>query len=117
MHTRQDAAGPAQPNPNADALIEKLRESLAPFWAPLEKLCPPGICEQFMFMGQRDGIHFYKHVDTRCYLNVDAAGGTYGYDYKSSCYFPISVGAAMRSLEAGPIETLVRLVAKVEGRR
>lgn len=121
MHTRQDVAAPAQPKDNAGRqiaashphhieemaelgdpiamhAIEKVRELLAPKWAPLEKLCPPGLCEQFMFMGVVDGIHLYKHVDSRRYLNVDASGATYAYDPAICRYIPISVAAAMRSL-------------------
>src|ERR1035441_9577257 len=102
MHTRQGVAEPAQPNHNAaqeiDRTIEKVRELLAPNWAPLEKLCPPGLCEQFMFMGSVNGIYLYKHVDSRRYLNIDATGATYAFNPKTSGYEPIPVFAARQAL-------------------
>ena len=98
MHTRQGVAVPAQAKHNVNEQFEKLRESLAPNWAPLEKLCPPGICEQFMFMGTANGIYLYKHVDSRRYLNVDASGATYAYNPATTGYDRISVALAMRLL-------------------
>lgn len=100
MHTRQDVVMPAQPNHTAaqKKAIERLRRSLAPKWAPLDKLCPPGLCEHFMYMGKVDGIYLYKHVDSRRYLNVDAAGRTYAFNSETSKYRRISEAAAMRSL-------------------
>jgi hypothetical protein len=106
MHIRQDAAAPAQPKNNAVEEIEKLRLLLAPNWAPLEKLCPPGLCEQFMFMGKVDGIHLYKHVDSRRYLNVDAAGCTYAYMPLTAVYYPIPVSQAMCGLSADSLDGL-----------
>jgi hypothetical protein len=106
MHIHQDAAAPAQPKNNAVEEIEKLRLLLAPNWAPLQLLCPPGLCEQFMFMGKVDGIHLYKHVDTRCYLNVDASGRTYSYSAVFSNYYPISVPEAMQRLSLDPLDGL-----------
>jgi hypothetical protein len=98
MHTRQGVAVPAQPNHNSGQAIQDLRAALAPHWAPLEKLCPPGLCEQFMYMGLVDGIYLYKHVDSRRYLNVDVSGATYAYSPQSSSYEPCTVAAAMQSL-------------------
>lgn len=118
MHTRQGAAVPALPHANAALLIEQLRQALAPNWAPIEKLCPPGLCEQFMFMGKVDGIHLYKHVDTRRYLNIDASGATYAYDPAASRYLPISITEAMWELASSDrqtVESLIQLVERVEG--
>src|ERR1035441_1493688 len=106
MHTRQGVAVPAQPNLNPapetdaaqNAAFENLRSALAPYWAPLEKLCPPGLCEQFMFMGEADGIYRYKHVDSRRYLNLDVHGDPYAFSPTSSRYYPITVAAARIAL-------------------
>lgn len=98
MHTHQGAAVPAQPNHNSDQAIQDLRAALAPHWAPLEKLCPPGLCEQFMYMGVVDGIYLYKHVDSRRYLNLDVHGDPYAYSPTSSRYYPITVAAARIAL-------------------
>ena len=111
MHTRQGVAVPAQSDrssatPSQERAIEELRQALAPIWAPLEKLCPPGICEQFMYMGKAGAIHLYKHVDSRRYLNVDAQGVTYAFNPGSSSYEPISVVAAMRELGLDSLEEL-----------
>jgi hypothetical protein len=92
MHIREDAALPALPKSNP------LPESFPTNWAPLEALCPPGLCEQFMYMGRSCGIFFYKHVDSRRYLNVDLAGLTYAYDAALNTYYRIPVSAAMLGL-------------------
>ncbi len=106
MHTRQGVAEPAQPNHSPAHEIDKLPELLAPNWAPLEKLCPPGICEQFMFMGCDRGVYLYKHVDSRRYLNVDALGATYAFNPRTSSYDPIPIAAAMRTLAQEELEDI-----------
>lgn len=137
MHTRQGAAVPAQPNHNHPALtaksddqlqmeITRLRALLAPNWAPLEMLCPSGLCEQFMFMGSANGIFRYKHIDSRRYLNVDAEGLTYAFNPDGS-HYPISVASAMLSLAGGPsveglfsrseIAAIMRIVAAAKAAR
>jgi hypothetical protein len=67
-------------------------------WAPLEKICPPGMCEQFMFMGETGGIYRYKHVDSRRYLNVDVWGATYAYKPSTNSYDRVSLAAARQAL-------------------
>ena len=106
MHTRQGVAEPAHPKNNVTVLAEMLREAVAPNWAPLEKLCPPGLCEQFRFMGSADGIYLYKHVDSLRYLNVDVFGRTYAFNPESSLYYTISVAAAMRGLARAELDDL-----------
>jgi hypothetical protein len=99
MHIRQDVAVPAHAKNNVADQTGPLPQLPTSNWAPLEKLCPPGLCEQFMFMGVAGGIYLYKHVDSRRYLNVDVLGATYAYNPATSGYDPISVAAAMRALE------------------
>jgi len=106
MHTRQGVAVPAQPNHNAAEIVEQLRELLASNWAPLEKLCPTGLCEQFLFKGTADGIYLYEHVDSHRYLNVDVFGRTYAFNSDSRLYYPISVAAAMRGLAQAELDDL-----------
>jgi hypothetical protein len=60
-------------------------------WLPLERFVAVAVshgihidADDFMWMGRctlaSDAIvHLYKHVDTRRYLNLDAAGHTYRY--------------------------------------
>jgi hypothetical protein len=98
MHTRQGVAVPARPNDSVAQQFNQLEKLLAPQWAPLEKLCPPGLCEQFMFMGIVEGVYLYKHVDSRRYLNVDVHGQPYGYDAVACSYFRIPIAVAMRQL-------------------
>lgn len=68
-----------------------------PVWAPLEQLAAvvwqsPALPQfhpgEFMYMavvhGGRPpvGIHLYKHIDTRRYLNLDDAGHAYAYQFR-----------------------------------
>jgi hypothetical protein len=48
-------------------------------WTPLEQMLGPELCEQFMYMGRSGEIYLYKHIDTRRYLNLDAAGQCFRY--------------------------------------
>lgn len=51
-------------------------------WAPLERIAaahPTVRPEQFMFMGYAKGVHRFKHVDTRRYLNLDTHGRAFDY--------------------------------------
>jgi hypothetical protein len=86
---------PAQPKNNPAQAIQKVRQLLAPNWAPLEKLLPPSACAHFMFMGNVAGIHLYKHIDTRVYLNVDQSGACYTFNPTTSNYDPIPVATAL----------------------
>ena len=43
-------------------------------WAPLEANLPPKLCAEFMWMFRKDGIEYFKHVDTRAYLRLDSLG-------------------------------------------
>lgn len=49
----------------------------SPNWKPLEKLIGPSGCEEFMWMWREAGVEFYKHIRTRRYLLLDAAGQCY----------------------------------------
>ena len=48
-----------------------------PNWRPLEELVGPSGCAQFMWMWREAEIEFYKHIVTRRYLLLDAAGRCY----------------------------------------
>jgi hypothetical protein len=48
-------------------------------WTPLERMLGPDLCELFMYMGRAGEIYLYKHIDTRRYLNLDAAGQCFRY--------------------------------------
>jgi hypothetical protein len=95
MHTRQGAADPRSPKNNVDQAIQQVRQLLAPNWKPLEKLLPQTECANFMFMGDVAGIHLYKHIETRRYLNIDEAGATYVFNPKTSNYDPIPLAQAI----------------------
>ncbi len=59
-----------------------------PDWAPLEKVFTdldgkPDRCGEFMFMHTNtvSGLRYYKHIETRLYLLIDADGRpAYGED-------------------------------------
>jgi hypothetical protein len=106
MHTRQGVAAPAQPNHSPAETTEKLRELPASNWAPLEKLCPPGLCEQFMFLGRINGIHLYEHADSHRYLYLDVLGATYAYNRATSSFDPIPAAAAMVALTPDLLDDL-----------
>jgi hypothetical protein len=46
-------------------------------WRPLERAIPGVDLSLFMFMGNLEGLHLYKHRDNRRYLNLDAATGDF----------------------------------------
>jgi hypothetical protein len=48
-----------------------------PNWKPLERLLGSSGCENFMWMWSEAGVEFYKHMRTRRYLLLDAAGQCY----------------------------------------
>ena len=55
-----------------------------PDWAPLERVLPPELCADFMWMGWAvrpygPPIARYKHAVTRRYINLDEDGGAYRY--------------------------------------
>ena len=61
--------------PNTEAM------NFTPDWIPLEKVFSdldgkPDRCGQFMFMhtNTETGLRYYKHIDTRHYLLIDANG-------------------------------------------
>ena len=45
-------------------------------WKPLE-LRIGSRCAEFMWMWRENGLEYYKHVDTRRYLILDAKGHSY----------------------------------------
>ena len=45
-------------------------------WKPLEIQIGQR-CVEFMWMWRQNGLEYYKHVDTRRYLVLDAEGRTY----------------------------------------
>jgi hypothetical protein len=74
-----------------EARLFRVIADSAPIWEPLEQLCrlasshpnlPSIDADHFMYMGllARPGeevVHLYKHVSTRRYLYLDAAGHAY----------------------------------------
>lgn len=50
-----------------------------PNWQPLLALVGEDAAADFMYMGNRNHVHLYKHRMTRLYLNIDDAGRTYDY--------------------------------------
>ena len=45
-------------------------------WKPLEFRIGHR-CGEFMWMGREHGLEYYKHIDTRRYLILDAKGRSY----------------------------------------
>jgi hypothetical protein len=45
-------------------------------WKPLEIQIGQR-CAEFMWMWRQNGLEYYKHIDTRRYLVLDAEGRTY----------------------------------------
>ncbi len=66
-----------------------------PDWGPLESLLGTPLCDEFMWMGQRDDIQLYKHRATRRYLNLDGKGRAYFYDACNNIYARIPLGQAL----------------------
>jgi hypothetical protein len=46
-------------------------------WQPLENRIGPR-CTEFMWMWRENGLEYYKHIDSRRYLILDAEGHCYG---------------------------------------
>jgi hypothetical protein len=46
-------------------------------WKPLELLIGSR-CGEFMWMWRKNGLEYYKHIDSRRYLILDAEGHCYG---------------------------------------
>ena len=46
-------------------------------WKPLELLIGSR-CVEFMWMWRENGLEYYKHIDSRRYLILDAEGRCYG---------------------------------------
>jgi hypothetical protein len=46
-------------------------------WKPLELLIGSR-CREFMWMWRESGLEYYKHIDSRRYLILDAEGHCYG---------------------------------------
>ena len=46
-------------------------------WKPLELLIGSR-CVEFMWMWRENGLEYYKHIDSRRYLVLDAEGRCYG---------------------------------------
>lgn len=51
-----------------------LDHELTANWKHLECRLPPDLCAEFMWMYRQNGIDHYKHIVTRRYLRLDAAG-------------------------------------------
>lgn len=47
---------------------------LTPNWKPLEAKLAPAECAEFMWMFRENGVEYYKHIETRLYLLLTAAG-------------------------------------------
>lgn len=81
--------------PGAEKRDERKEE--APMWGPLCRVVGQLNLSVFMYMGRIQAgerrIFLYKHILTRCYLNLDSAGQTYRYD--SGAYTPIDLDEAL----------------------
>lgn len=67
----------------------------APNWEPLEQVCSPDECAQFMYMGSLGEIELYKHCLTRRYLNIGRDTRRF-YEYRAGDYVEISKAAALK---------------------
>jgi hypothetical protein len=76
-----------------------------PNWEPLEKVMPLKWCSGFMWMGQTNGIHLYKHGFTRHYLNLDEQGNAYRYLGTKDRYVPMDLDDAIAMVFEG-LETI-----------
>ena len=63
-----------------------------PNWAPLEAVGGPEMCSEFMWIGRKCGIEFFKHICTRRYLLLDSEG---------RCYRQTASGFEPADLETG----------------
>lgn len=63
-------------------------------WVPLEMALSRAQCIDFMWMGSAGSVQFYKHMDTRRYLMIDALTGTF-YDESNH---PLSREAAINNV-------------------
>lgn len=77
--------------PNDHELFDQTR------WRPLVRVVGREHLRDFMYMGRReDGekkVFLYKHIFTRCYLNLDETGGAYRYAVDK--YIPIDSNEAL----------------------
>lgn len=65
-------------------------------WDALVRLVGKREAEDFMFMGDEDGLMLYKHVNTRRYLNIDdLTGDTYKFIDAERGYLPIPIDEAL----------------------
>jgi hypothetical protein len=71
-------------------------------WIPLERLMGRQ-CAEFMWMYRKDGVEFYKHVETRRYLLLDS---------ESRCYRHAGAG---RFVEID-VEQALRVARGIESR-
>jgi hypothetical protein len=70
-----------------------------PEWKPLEAKIGPERCRRFMYMKGDDGIHQYKHIVTRTYLNLDNQGNCYVWNYETG-FLLADFSAQLSKLEA-----------------
>lgn len=47
---------------------------------PLERRLQPEIAAEFVWVRSRDGMHFYRHLRTGRFLNLDEDGNCYAFD-------------------------------------
>jgi hypothetical protein len=62
-------------------------------WEPLESMLGSDLCHDFMYIGRSEQIYFYKHVETRRYLNIDPTGTCFRYSPEG--YQPIGLAEAI----------------------
>jgi|GEM_PF-886352 len=78
-------------------LPNQSRKSDQPIWEPLKHVIGERYLPDFMFMGKKcigeRSVFLYKHIFTRCYLNLDEAGRTYR--YQESTYTPVDLTEAL----------------------
>ena len=72
LEAPEKVCGEASTNPGAGNEMQVEH----PEWAPLERVLGP-VCTQFMWMGRKGNVQFYKHIHTRRYLRLDSSGQCY----------------------------------------
>ncbi|TAJ99893.1 MAG: hypothetical protein EPO39_16265 [Candidatus Manganitrophaceae bacterium] len=81
--------------PGAEKRDERKEDK--PQWGPLCRVVGLLNLSAFMYMGEVQAaerrIFLYKHILTRCYLNLDSGGQ--GYRYDSGAYIPIDLNEAL----------------------
>jgi hypothetical protein len=95
MHTRENDA---ERSGGAGRTRAQLAEGEPPDWTPLERHIGSR-CEEFMWMYRENGLEYYKHIDTRRYLILDANGTCYA--RRGDGLVPVHFDDEFRRVRAG----------------